>query len=290
MKKKLLFIANPVSGSVSKLRLEHQVQKHIDSDRYEYDLIFTDYARHLTEIGHAQKAEYDAFIVVGGDGTVNELVQALVYTNIPLGIIPAGSGNGFARTMNIPLSVGGAIEAINSFHVRKVDTIRINKHYMVNVGGLGFDGHISKLFHHSQKRGFETYIKLVAAEFMHYKPLQYKIQTPDGVVYKEAFLVSVSNTGQFGNNAFISPTSKIDDGLFEISILSKFPLYAAPDLAMRLFSKSMHKSKYMHTITAKKATIFLPENYTTHLDGDFMDLGRDLEIEIQPLSLNVLVP
>lgn len=290
MKKTLLIAINPKSGKVKHLKVEESIFKYLDKSKFKYEIFYTQHARQLIEISHEKAELYDALVVVGGDGSVNEIIQGLVHSHTPLGIIPLGSGNGFARHLGIPVSVKKSIEVLNQFRAKRIDSIKINNHFMVNVGGLGFDAHISNLFQYSETRGFNTYIKLVAKEFFRYKTSDYIIQTSKGVSHEQAFLISISNSGQFGNNAYISPKSDIDDGLFELNILKKFPLPSAPILATRLFTRSMHQSRWMKTIHEKKATITLPKHYSLHLDGDFMDLGKVLDIEIQPKSLSVIVP
>jgi len=147
MKKKLRFIINPFSGIGQKKIVPKMLEKGLDAHRFEWDIVLTERAKHAIDISkEAVDLGYDAVIAVGGDGSINEVARNLIHTDTALGIIPGGSGNGVARSLNIPLNVQKAIGVINDFKTLKIDTGQLNDHPFVGVAGIGFDALISHEF------------------------------------------------------------------------------------------------------------------------------------------------
>ena len=139
MKKKIIFIINPISGHHNKNNFPHLVDKHIDKNQYEYSIVFTEYAGHATEL--TMKAIEDGFeyiAAVGGDGTINEIAKCLIGKKQVLIIIPLGSGNGLARHLELPFKVERLInEVINNGKVYKIDTAVMNGIPFISIAGIG---------------------------------------------------------------------------------------------------------------------------------------------------------
>ena len=143
-KEKILFIINPKSGVQSKKNVPAMVEKYIDRNRYELFVEYTAYAGHATEIAaSAVNDGFDVVVAVGGDGTVNEVARALVHTKTALGVIPCGSGNGFARHIGIPVDVRKAIRFINKAETVSIDYGKLNGSPFFCACGVGFDALVS---------------------------------------------------------------------------------------------------------------------------------------------------
>lgn len=288
---KTLIIINPVSGTNSKRNFPELFNRYLDKQKHQYELRFTERAGHATElVKEALENNIENVVAVGGDGTINEIARALVNTHAALGIIPSGSGNGLARHFKIPLKTVEAICALNNPERIKSDAATLNGHYFFCTAGVGFDAHIGQKFSEAGTRGFQTYIKTTINEFLAYKPEKYQISTPDETIEKEAFLITLANTSQYGNNAFIAPEASTSDGKLNICILEPFPVYLAPDLGRRLFTGSIHKSRFMKNLLCKSMKIKRPNNGPVHLDGEPMSMGTDLEIKCHPDVLHILIP
>jgi diacylglycerol kinase (ATP) len=144
-------------------------------------------------------------VAVGGDGTVNEIASAIVGSSTALGVVPFGSGNGLARFLKIPMDTARSIKTLSAFKVETIDSGRMNGMPFFNMAGMGFDAHIAEVFSHGKTRGFITYIKSTFQEIVRYKPQLYRIDI-DGVMYeREAFIISIANSSQWGNNVHVSP-------------------------------------------------------------------------------------
>lgn len=288
MKQKLLFIANPVLKKNNIHEIKGSIDKTINKDKFDHDFIVTARKGEGEEITVKNKDNYQAIIAVGGDGTVNEIARGLVKSNKALGIIPTGSGNGLARTLKIPINIIEAIKIINNFRTKKIDCGIINGHFFFNISGVGFDAEIAGLFNQTKSRGFFNYFQLTAKYFFRYKPKFYQININGKTLNKEAFLIALANSTQFGNNAHINPKGLLDDGKIECCLLKKFPLMSALPLAIRMFSKTLHQSGYFEYYQAEEIKISAQENMKGHIDGDVVLFGKELNVRIVKEGLQVI--
>jgi diacylglycerol kinase (ATP) len=290
MRKRIRFIVNPFSGLGKQHTLRHLIEERLDPAIWQWQITPTKHAGHATEISRESVGKYDIVVAVGGDGTVNEVASGLVNTDTVMAIIPAGSGNGLARHLNIPLKVSRAIQMLNQCEVMTIDALRVNDRYSFNVSGVGFDGHISHLFAQIKKRGPLGYIKLITQEFPKYKSQTYTVTVDGKKIVRDAFLISFANSTQYGNNAHIAPAAKIDDGLCDVCIIRDFPIMEAPALLISLFDQTIDQTKFDEIFLGKEITVTSNQPLELHLDGDPIDAGDKVEISMLPLSLKVLVP
>ena len=230
---KIKFIVNPVSGKGKQKGIEDSIKKNLDSKKYEYSVRFTERQGHAKELcKQAITDGYEAVIAVGGDGTVNEIASECIGKDTVLGIIPAGSGNGFAYHLGMKKNIKASILQLNNATIKIVDSCTANSMPFVNVSGIGFDAHIAHLFSKMSVRGFTSYVRLVLKECVLYPSKNYTIKFDNQERKVNAFLISWANSSQFGNNAVISPESEIDDGYFEICIVKKLPRIFIPILLL----------------------------------------------------------
>ena len=287
--KNIAFIINPISGTVNKRKLPKQIEKELDHSQWLENIVFTEYAGHATELAHQFAIMgFEAVVAVGGDGTVNEVASGLRDTNTALGIIPVGSGNGFARHLGISMRISRAIELINHSETISVDYGLLNDKPFFCTCGMGFDALIADHFAASGSRGLKTYLQHIFKDLFSYQPETYLIKGEGVDISMQAFLVTFANANQWGNDAFIAPKASIQDGKMDIALLSKFPLLAAPSLAFGLFSKLIDHDLFMHTVTAKEVTVIRESEGPMHIDGDPVQMPRELHIRIVEDGLKVL--
>ncbi|TRX56077.1 diacylglycerol kinase family lipid kinase [Fulvivirga sp. M361] len=285
-KKHLHFIINPKSGIQKKSKIVDALKREL-SKEFEYTVTLTKKAEHATEIAHeASKNKANAVIAVGGDGTVNEVGKALIGTEVALGVIPSGSGNGFARHLQIPMQCKAAVQVINTFDIKKIDTASVNGKPFLATAGLGFDAHVGWKFADFGRRGFWSYIRVTTNEFFSFKPRQYELIIDGKQIETTAFLINFANTGQYGNNAWIAPSASVFDGKLNVCILERFPSRLAPEIVFKLFNKQIEKSNYYRLIQAKEIWVKKPMEF--HMDGEPQESERDLFIKVVPGSLNVI--
>lgn len=288
--KNIAFIVNPKSGPKTKNRISKLIRELLDKDRFSPTVVVTEYAGHATQLAQQFALEgYYAVIAVGGDGTVNEVASGLRGTDTALGVVPNGSGNGFARHLDISTRMNRAVEMLNYSEVIKVDYCTVNDYPFFSTFGVGFDAIVAQDFS-STSRGLKGYIESILKDIFQYKPEQYHLQGEGIDLTTSAFLINFANASQWGYDACIAPKASIQDGWMDIAIVSEFPLIKAPELAWQLFTKSIDENHYMHTIRAKEITLVREnESSPVHIDGTPTQMAKDLHIKIVEEGLKVLV-
>ncbi len=289
VKANILFIINPISGGKNKAKIPSLIASYLDHTKYKAELSFTAHIGHAAEIAEEAVAKgYDIIIAVGGDGTINEIAPKVIQSNKVLGIIPFGSGNGLARFLKIPMNAKKAILLINDFNVQIIDTAKLNGRCFFNIGGMGFDAHISMVFAKNKTRGLKGYMEMFLKEMVSYKSQNYQIEI-DGKDYtQKAFAVSIANSAQYGNNVYISPQSSITDGLLDVCIVKAFPRYKLPILAYQMVRATTDRSNLVEIIQGKHIIIKREKADAVHLDGEPFLMDEDIEAVIFPLSLSII--
>lgn len=287
--KKILFVVNPISGGKKKTAFNKQVLEVLDLKKFNPTFQQTTKPNHAYELGKkAIEEKYDAVVAVGGDGTINELGAALIGSGVPLGIIPEGSGNGLALYLGIPMNETAAIRRLNRFETVDVDSGTINEKPFFNIAGLGFDASVSDRFANDSIRGPIGYLRSVINVLGKYKPCHYTL-TIDGKKYeREAFMISVANSPQYGNNAYIAPNASVNDGILDVCIVHKFPLYILPMMVYHLFNRSADQSEYVEIIPGRSILIERDDEGPVHVDGEPLVLSDSLRIEVKPSSLKII--
>jgi len=264
------------------------IANNLDQSIFDYTINYTDGAHHARTIASENIGKVDIVIAVGGDGTVNEVASGIVGSNTVLGVLPYGSGNGLSRFLGVPMDPAKAIRNINQWHVEAIDAGLADGRWFFNMAGMGFDAHIAEVFSRDGKRGFFTYVKSAFREVMNYKADKYQLNI-DGKLYeREAFMLSIANSSQYGNNAHVSPDASVQDGLLDVCIIKPFPLWRFPELGVRMFTKTATGSKYLEIIKGKNIIINRAHEGPMHLDGEPHISGATVEIKVVPASLRII--
>ncbi|MEM9831217.1 MAG: YegS/Rv2252/BmrU family lipid kinase [Bacteroidota bacterium] len=290
-KKKCIFIVNPISGLGKQKDIPSLVKHHLDISRFEYDVVFTEHPGHATEIGEMYRNQVDYVIAVGGDGTINETARALLGSDTTLGIIPLGSGNGFARHLSISTNPIRAIKQLNQSQESLLDVGFLNGHPFFNVSGTGFDALISKKFADQIRRGYATYIRCVWEEITNYKPRAYRYQLNGEEVEDSFFLIAFANSEQYGNNAIIAPQARTNDGMLDIVFVRPFPPAYVITFTLLAFTRQIHRSPYVEIVQASQFEIQQLNEPLIHIDGEYIPSDdHTLSLSLQPQNLRVLRP
>ncbi len=289
--KKVLFIINPRSGVDRVKALQSLIDQHLDRNKYTYEIAYTQYAKHGTELARNSAAEGVHIIVaVGGDGSVNDVIAGIHGTDATLAIIPKGSGNGLARSLDIPLDPAKALALINKGNQATIDLGKADGRIFVSNAGVGFDALVARKFAKSNRRGMAIYSWIVTKYLWMYKEWKWNIEV-DGVPMQEkAFILTVANAAQFGYNFKIAPLADLQDGLFDIVIIKKYPKILGALIALRAFNGTLMKSKYVLHFKGKKVTISHPKLSLLQMDGDVHPCSNEVNIEMIKAGLNILVP
>ncbi|EDM34098.1 hypothetical protein PBAL39_05798 [Pedobacter sp. BAL39] len=290
-KSNILFIINPISGGKDKLKIPALIDAHLDRSKFNANYSFTEYVGHASEIAEeAASKNFDIIVAVGGDGTINEIASKVMQQHKILGVLPFGSGNGLSRFLKIPMNTAKAIRVINDLNVSVIDTATFNQKSFFNMAGMGFDAHISAVFAGNKSRGLSGYVKLGMKEMLNYKAQEYRIEIDGKEYLRTAFVVSIANSSQYGNNAHIAPKASITDGLLDVCIIKSFPLYKITLLAYHMLRGSTDQSSLVEIIRGKDIRISRVADDAIHIDGEPYFMGKEIEVSIVPLSLNIITP
>lgn len=285
-----LFIVNPMAGMGGKRKIPDLINSAFRHNPSDARVLFTRCQGDAKAIIKEYFDDYDVFVAVGGDGTTNEVVSVVAGSGKIMGLIPVGSGNALGRELGISMTPSAALKDLLNSDVRAIDTGLVNnKLRFVNACGFGFDEHIARCFDHSVNRGAVSYISFVLMEFPTYMPNSYEIEIDGQKLSKKAFVLTIANTSQYGNNAFIAPKAILDDGELDICIMSPFPVGVAPEMIIRLLNKQLDTSKYCEYFKAKKI-IVKGTDLNFQIDGEPIENNHKVEITVDPLSLKILVP
>lgn len=287
--KNIAFIVNPISGTKTKNRVAKLIRELLDPQLFAPTLVVTEYAGHATQLAQQfALQEYYAVVAVGGDGTVNEVASGLLGSNTALGIIPNGSGNGFARHLDISTRMNRAIEMLNSSEVIHVDYGLVNDIPFFSTFGVGFDAVVAHDFADSS-RGFKGYVQSIFKDLFQYKPESYHLEGEGIDLTTTAFLINFANAGQWGYDAYIAPKASVQDGWLDVAVVTEFPMTAAAGLALSLFTKDIDENLHMNTLRAKEITLTRENEGAVHIDGTPTQMGKELHVKIVEDGLRVLV-
>ena len=287
--KNIAFIVNPISGTKAKNRVGKLIRELLDLQQFAPTVVVTEYAGHATQLAQQfAMQEYYAVVAVGGDGTVNEVASGLIGSNTALGIVPNGSGNGFARHLDISTRMNRAIEMLNSSEVINVDYGMVNDKPFFSTCGVGFDAVVAEKFSDSE-RGLKGYVQTIFKDLFQYKPESYHLKGQDIDMTTTAFLVNFANASQWGYDAYIAPKASIQDGWLDVAVVSEFPMVAAAGLALSLFTKNIDEKLHMNTLRTKELTLTRESEGVAHIDGTPITMPAELHVRIVEDGLKVLV-
>ncbi len=291
-KKRIVFIVNPISGTSGKQKILDLIEQQLNRDMFEWEIKKTQRAGHAAQIAKAASNKaIDIVCAIGGDGTVNETARAIVHTETALSIIPSGSGNGLARHLHIPMDPKGAIQILNECNIHPMDYGLINDHPFFCTCGMGFDAFISMKFAEAGRRGPLTYIENVLANGLSYNPDTYDIYVDDKEVSEySAFCIACANASQYGNNAYIAPEASVRDGLMDVTIIQPFTIIDAPQIAIQLFNGKLPSNSRIKTFQCKKLHVHRSRPAAIHYDGDPVETGTDIDIQIVHEGLKCISP
>jgi len=286
--RKYLFIVNPNAGKKIAEEIIHKIH-HQFPPSIEKKIVVWENKNEFDKIEKILlNGEYTHAVAVGGDGTVNQVAKSIVNTDIVLCIIPAGSGNGLARTLGLSMKTKKVLKEIAESKRTTIDYGLVNGRPFFCTSGIGFDARIGSLFASSKKRGLMSYIKITLLELFKYRAKTYEIHVNNTVLQKKAFLITVTNAGQYGNDFYIAPEASITDGLFHIVILKPFNFFSAFGLLLKVLNGEANRSKLIETIVSDKIKVIRPGKDSIHFDGEPALENETITFENKAQSLKVV--
>ena len=291
---KIRVLYNPCSGSQLRTREDlDQLRSTFGSYDLQTEIIRLTEKYQCTVLARQAVEEgCQMVVVVGGDGTVNEAVCGLVNSDVILGIIPTGSGNGISRTLGIPLNPSEACRVIAEGESRRIDVGLLNGHHFLGVAGVGYDALVGYLFEQKwgKQRGLWSYFLSALVGYFQYRPYPIQLQIGRETRSVAPLLVTIANTTQFGGGAIIAPQAEPDDGLFDICIIHHLNLIQALYYWPRLFSGRIDTVPQWEMMRTDALELTSDQPVPVHVDGDFLELSAHVRISLVPGGVSVRVP
>jgi YegS/Rv2252/BmrU family lipid kinase len=283
---KALFVLNPSSGVPP---LNFIVSKELELRKKQLSFCKTMNKEDTGSLIKQNFTKYEVFVAAGGDGTVHTVAEQLVGSNKILGVLPLGSGNGFAKEFGFKMNVRSLLSDIKRADSMDIDVIEINDKLCLNVAGIGLDSFVAHSFNNLKLRGFLPYIWLTFKTFLLLRPFHATIKC-DGeeIISEKLFVLTIANTRQFGNNAYIAPEARPNDGMIELVLIKPFPKILGSLFIIRLFTKKINKSKYVRHFKTDKEIVIETDETRFHIDGEPLEISGKIVIRIKKEVLKVL--
>jgi diacylglycerol kinase (ATP) len=290
--KKYKLIANPAAGRGKSPEVVRRTIEALRRRGASFDLELTKGPKDAANIARRSLAEFDVIVAVGGDGTVNEIVPGLLFSNKPLGIVPAGSGNDFIKSVGIPNNIDKAVDILLRGNAGLIDVGKINGTYFANGVGIGFDAAVNRasyeIDHH--KRGLLLYFCALLKTLGKYDAVPLTIHLNSGSVSQDTFLLTVGNGTTVGGGFKLTPHAKVDDGLLDVTLVKPLALPVLLWHLPKVFLGTIGRAKkYAALFRTGSLTVESAGPVPVHVDGEIYDGGETrFEIEIVPKALRVI--
>ena len=226
----------------------------------------------------------------GGDGTINEVAAEVIAAGAVLGVVPGGSGNGFARGLGLERRARAALRTALTGPARVIDAGEIDGRIFVNVAGIGFDARLAEAFNRLSRRGAAAYLRTGVRELLSYRAGACTVRAEGQAFTMPAFLVAVANCREYGNGALIAPRARPDDGLLDLVCIPARRLPWLLCQSFRLFTGSMQRLPGVRCVAGTAMELTAERPLTFHVDGEVCSGGSCLRVRVRASSLRVRVP
>jgi YegS/Rv2252/BmrU family lipid kinase len=293
----IVVIVNPISGTggrpgngAQRVALARQA---LENHGLPASVFVTERGRHACEIARMAVTQRASLVIAwGGDGTVNEVASELAFHDVPLGVIPSGSGNGLARELGIPMDPDAAFRVALAGRDVVIDAGELDGRLFFNIAGIGLDARVAHEFAANGlvKRGFGRYLQIAARELLSFTADEHTISADGATVARtRALLVAIANGRQYGNGALIAPSARLDDGLLDLVIVADRPVVETLLEVPMLFAGKVARLRgiTMRCVTEVEVTSGRPVIY--HIDGEPFVGGASVKARIRPRALRVRV-
>ena len=299
MERKIVYLINPISGTSKKEGIKKLIERATTSRDIPFEILPTNSVGDYDFLKEKIASEnITDIVIIGGDGTVNQVTNALRSTKVRFGIIPLGSGNGLALAAGIPLKPAAALGLIFSGTAQAVDAFFVNEHYSCMLSGIGFDAQVAYEFAAKTTRGLFTYAQQSLINFFKAHPYQFEVIINDFSFFTDAFAISIANSNQFGNNVTIAPKALLNDGLLDIVIIQKMNKAKLPFALLKQLRGNNKLQELVEDMSKKNVIYFQTPSITIrnvkyaplHIDGEPRDTNAEFVIEIVRNAFELIQP
>ncbi len=288
-----VFIFNPRSGGIGfKRGIIRLIDRIWGATSRRYSILVTTRAGEGERLAREEvNRGADLVVAVGGDGTLNEVVRGVLGTKACVGLLAAGSGNGFARHWGIPLNLNQACRGLLLPRLVKCDVGQADSHIFLVTFGCGLDAAISERYAHSLIRGMVPYFYHGVCALSHYQGLEAKVRNNGHILYSgRPLLLTVANTRGYGGGTIIAPQAQADDGLLDFCALDRLPWKMTLRHVRDLFNGGIQRIPGYRHAQVTEVIIERAEKGAIHVDGDPHHGSHEIRIGIMPAAITFALP
>lgn len=284
------FIVNPASGRGKGASIGRELEERLQYLNLDYKLVYTHAPMQAIDLAQKAAQSFECIVAVGGDGTLNEVVNGMAETDAVLGLLPVGSGNDFARVISLQSKLEDALNTLLKGRKKPFDLGKANGRYFHNGLGIGFDAWV---VHTSLKvkrlRGNAIYLYSVLKTLMKYKPGTLQLQFNDRTYMQDYFMVTIGNGTSLGGGFYLTPDAQIDDGLFDICLIQNMPIVSILKNLLKVYSGTHKEDPRVDILRTRQVKINADEPFAAHLDGELLSMQlKDLHVELVPNALEII--
>lgn len=284
----ILFVVNPISGGKQKKDFQDAIKKYFEELAHKIEIFLLTGKNDAQELQKKiEQLKPQTVVAVGGDGTVSMVAKKLLGTDMKLGILPAGSANGMARELEIPINVEEALAIVEKGKVRRADVLCINNQICLHLSDIGLNARLVKYFEQENLRGKLGYAKVALKVLFNKQNIRVFIKCKDSEIKRDAFMVVLANASKYGTGAVINPIGDLYDGLFEVVVIRHLGLGT---LLKLWFSPRSLNSKKIEVIQATSVHIHTNKKVHFQIDGEYIGKVHHVDARILPAQLNILLP
>ena len=286
---RFLFAINPVSGGKDKSDWKTGIHDYFRSLPHEIDILsLTGEGDEEALKKRIQEWQPDRVVAVGGDGTIKFVAEQVLDKPMVLGILPAGSANGMARELNIPLTVEESLEVLVNGREKPIDIICINdKEMCLHLSDIGLNAQLIKYYNDNNLRGKLGYARGVLRVLLRRRLMRVQIQTPNEEVQRAALMVAIANAKMYGTGAVINPEGDISDGQFEVVVMRRLAFWTILKMFYRF---KPFDPAHIEIYPATSLTITTKRKAYFQIDGEYRGKVNQIKAEVIPGKLRVLLP
>ncbi|MNK13351.1 putative lipid kinase BmrU [compost metagenome] len=286
-KLRLLFVVNQGSGSKDE-SLSEQIINYFSDSEIGIEIFELPRKCNIEQIKKAiEKSNADRVIAVGGDGTLKLVAECLLNTDTPIGIIPAGSANGMAKELGIPLDLEEAMEIAAVGTPKKIHATLVNDELCIHLSDIGFNAYLVKKFDELPSRGMLTYAKSAWHAFWNHRKMEVQFKVGDRDIKTKAAMVVIANATKYGTGFNINPNGKLNDDVFEVILIKE---YAVMEILKIWVSKLPWNPKKIEIFQASEIQITTKYKAHFQVDGEYLGKTNKVEAKLLPNSINIIFP
>lgn len=290
-KHKYLLIVNPEAGSRSTMKALPDIEHLLREREADYEFHFTKERGHATELVKEIGSDFDVIVSVGGDGTINEIINGMPNIDKPMGIIPIGTGNDFARSCSMkPGDLASAVDVLLAHDVKELDVGVANGRRFINALGIGFEGRandIAKML--SFLSGSLKYLIAIGATYLTYRRMNLKIEFNDIKTDEKVFLLSIGNGWNVGGGLQLTPKAQLDDGVFDVCYLQNITRLRILQIFAKLYDGTIDQEEEYEGHQTKELHIKSELPIPAHIDGEAFDpVQKEFKVSIIPKAIKII--